>query len=104
MKNRNYYLQQLKNFSILSGVYYRRLQRGMTVSQLVSQLDNEIFIYDCYKEGSDNDLLNFTGFIEKEEDIEDNYYAIAKAYYDFSNKKESGKDIIDDYILKMTKR
>lgn len=104
MKNKNYYLQQLKSFSILSGVYYRRFQRGMTISQLLGQLDNEVFIYNCFKGADDNDLLNYTGFIEKDEDIEENYYALSKAYYDYTNKKESGKKIIDDYILKMTIR
>ena len=104
MKNRNYYLQRIKSFSILSGVYFRRFQRGMTLSQLLSQLDNEIFIYDCFKDTGDIDLLSYSGFIEKDEDIEENYYALAKAYYDFTQKKESGKEIVDDYILKMTIR
>ena len=104
MKNRNYYLQRIKSFSILSGVYFRRFQRGMNLSQLLSQLDNEIFLYNCYKEYNDSSLLEFTGFIEKEEDIEENYYALAKAYYDFTQKQTSGKEIIDDYILKMTIR
>lgn len=104
MKNRNYYLQRIKSFSKLSGVYYRRFQRGMTISQLISQLDNEIFLYECSKDANDLDLLRYTGFIEKDEDIEENYYALAKAFFDFTHKKESGKDIIDDYILKMTIR
>ncbi|MBQ9023697.1 MAG: hypothetical protein IJ105_00580 [Bacilli bacterium] len=104
MKNRNYYLQRIKSFSILSGVYYRRLQRGMTISQLISQLDNEIFLYECSKTANDLDLLHYTGFIEKDEDIEENYYALAKAYFDFTQKLESGKEIIDEYILKMTTR
>ena len=104
MKNRNYYLQRIKNFSILSGVYFRRLKRGMTISQLLSQLDNEVFLFNCYKDANDIDLLHYTGFIEKEEDIEENYYALAKAYYDFTQTYKSGKEIIDDYILKMTIR
>ena len=104
MKNRNYNLQRLKQFSILSGVYYRRLQRGMTISQLLSQLDNEIFLYNCYKDFKDEELLHFTGFIDSDEDIEENYYALSKAYYDFTNKYESGKKIIDEHILQMTLR
>ena len=104
MKNNNSYLKQLKMFSNLSGVYYRRLQRGMTISQLVSQLDTEIYIYEWSKNSNDDELLNYSGFIEKEEDIEENYYALAKAYVDFTHSKESGKKIIDDYILKMTIR
>lgn len=104
MKNRNYYIQRIKSFSILSSVYYRRFQRGMTLSQLLSQLDNEIFIYNCSKDTNDISLLEYAGFIEKDEDIEENYYALAKAYFDFTKKYESGNEIIDDYILKMTIR
>lgn len=104
MKNRNYYLQKIKSFSILSGVYFRRFQRGITLNQLISQLDNEIFIFNCYKDLKDPELLNYCGFIEKEEDIEENYYALAKAYVDFTQNYSSGKEIVDEYILKMTKR
>lgn len=104
MKNRNYNLQRIKSFCILSGVYYRRLERGMTISQLVSQLDNEIFIYQYYKDLNDLEHVDFNGFIEKDEDIEENYYALAKAYYDFTRTTQTGKDIIDEYILKMTVR
>jgi len=104
MKNNNSYLKELKMFLNLSGVYFRRFQRGMTISQLVSQLDSEIFIYECSKEAHDLDLLHYSGFIEKDEDIEENYYALAKAFYDFTHLKESGKEIIDEYILKMTIR
>ena len=104
MKNKNYYFQRIKSFSILSGVYFRRFQRGMSLSNLLSQLDNEIFLYHCFKDMKDNSLLGFTGFIEKDEDIEENYYALAKAYYDYSKKIKCGNIIIDEYILKMTKR
>lgn len=104
MKNKNCYLQKIKEFCILSGVYYRRFQRGMTISQLISQLDNEVFIYQYYKDLNDLEHMEYNGFIEEDEDIEDNYYALAKAYYDFTQKKESGKEIIDEYILKMTNR
>ena len=104
MKNRNELLQKIKMFSNLSGVYYRRLQRGMTIGQLVSQLDNEEFLFHCGKDYGDLSLLEYTGFIEKEEDIEENWYALAKAVHDFYNSKETGNKIIDEYILKMSNR
>ena len=104
MKNKNYYLQRLKSFSILSGVYFRRFERGLTLSQLISQLDNEVFIYKCSKAANDSDLLNYCGFIEKDDDIEENYYALAKAYVDFTNLKICDKEIVNQYILKMTTR
>lgn len=104
MKNRNELLQRIKMFSNLSGVYYRRLQRGMTISQLVSQLDNEEFLFRCSKDYGDPSLLEYTGFIETEEDIEENWYALAKAAHDFYNAKETGNKIIDEYILKMSNR
>lgn len=104
MKNKNYYLKQLKSFCILSGVYYRRLQRGMSIGNLVSQLDTEEYIYRYNKEVNDPELKEHTGFIETDEDIEENYYALSKAYVDFTHSKESGKEIVNQYILKMTKR
>ena len=104
MKNRNYYLQQLKSFCILSGVYYRRFQRGMSIGNLVSQLDTEECIYNYYKQTKDEELKEYTGFIENDEDIEENYYALAKAAKDFFNKEETGNKIVDEYILKMKVR
>ena len=105
MKNKNYYMQRIKDFCILSGVYYRRLQRGMTVSQLVSQLDTEEYIYNCYKslnEGNLNehvnveDLFAYTGFLEKDEDIEANWYALSKAIYDYSHNVSTGNKTVDE--------
>lgn len=104
MKNKNYYLKQLKSFCILSGVYYRRLQRGMSIGNLVSQLDTEEYIYRYNKEINDLELKEHTGFIECDEDIEENYYALAKAVYDFTQNEENGNKIIDEYILKMKLR
>ena len=104
MKNKIYEIQKIKNFCILSGVYYRRLQRGLSVSNLVCQLDNEIFIYECYKSLGETDILEYTGFIEKDEDIEENWYALAKAVYDFTQKEETGSKLVDEYILKMRNR
>ena len=104
MKNKNMELQKLKRFCNLSGVYFRRLQRGMTISNLVSQLDTEIFLYECYKNISDPNFLDYSGFIESEEDIEDNWYALSKAVYDFTQKEETGNKIVNQYILKMRNR
>lgn len=104
MKNKDDYLKKIKYFSILSGVYYRRFQRGLTLSQLLSQLDNEVFMYQYYKDSNDLEYMEYNGFIEKDEDIEENYYALSKAYVDFTHSKESGKEIVNQYILKMTKR
>ena len=104
MKNRNEQLQKIKQFCKLSGIYYGRMKRGMTVSQLVSQLDSEQFIYEYYKDSNDIELLSYTGFIEKDEDIEENWYALAKAAKDFYNTNKTGNKIIDEYILKMSIR
>ena len=104
MKNRNYYLQQIKQFCKLSGVYYRRFQRGMSLENLLSQLDNEIFIYNYYKIANDLEHAEYNGFIEKDEDIEENYYALTKAYVDFTQKEECNNEIVNEYILKMKNR
>ena len=104
MKNKNEPFLKIKQFSKLSGIYYGRLKRGMTVSQLVSQLDTEQFVYECYKDAKDSYLLDYTGFIENDEDIEENWYALAKAVYDFYQTRQTGNKIIDEYILKMSKR
>ena len=104
MKNRNYYLQRLKIFLKLSGVYYNRFKRGMTLENLLSQLDNEIFIYEYYKALNDLEHAEYNGFIEKDEDIEENFFALAKAYCDFTKTNESTNEMINEYILKMKNR
>ena len=104
MKNKNMELQKLKSFCNLSGVYFRRLQRGMSIGNLVSQLDNEIFVYQYYKDMGELNNMEYNGFIEKDDDIEENWYALTKAIYDFTQKEETGKKIIDDYILTMRNR
>ena len=104
MKNKNLELEKIKNFCKLSGVYFRRLQRGMSIINLVSQLDTEVFMYECYKSSNDPSMLEYSSFIEKEEDIEENWYALSKAVYDFTQKEETGRKIVDEYILKMRNR
>ena len=104
MKTKNYCLQRLKSFCILSGVYYRRLERGMSISNLVSQLDTEECIYKFNKDINDEELKSHTGFIEKDEDIEENYYALAKAVYDFTKEEQTSNKIVNEYILKMKLR
>lgn len=104
MKKRNEYLQRIRDFSKLSGIYYGRLKRGMTINQLVCQLDNEEFLFNCSKDCNDTGLLDYTGFIEKEEDIEQNWYALAKAAYDFYQTRQTNNKIVDEYILKMSTR
>lgn len=104
MKNKNVELQKLKIFCNLSGVYFRRLQRGMSIGNLVSQLDTEVFLYECYRDIKDPSILEYCGFIENDEEIDANWYALAKAVYDFTQKEENGNKIIDEYILKMRNR
>ena len=104
MKNNIYELQKIKEFCILSGVYYRRLQRGMSIANLVSQLDTEIFIYEYYRDIKELDKMEYNGFINKDDDIEENWYALAKAVYDFTQNEETGKKELNEYILKMSNR
>ena len=101
MKNKNMELQKLKRFCNLSSVYFRRLQRGMSVANLVCQLDTEIFIYEYYRDMGELNNMEFNGFIYKDEDIEENWYALAKAVYDYTKCKETGKKVLDEYMLKM---
>ena len=104
MKNNIYELQKIKEFCKLSGVYFRRLQRGRNVSDLVNQLDNEVFIYEYYKDIKELDKMEYNGFIYKDEDIKENWYALAKAIYDYKHCKETGNKIVDEYMLEMSNR
>ena len=104
MKNNIYELQRIKEFCKLSGVYFRRLQRGMTISDLVNQLDSEIFVYEYYRDMGELDKVEYNGFIYKDEDIEENWCALAKAIYDFKHCKETGNKIVDKYMLTMSNK
>lgn len=104
MKHINDDLIKLKKFIILSDVYYKRLKRGMSISNLVNQLDTEEYIYRYNKDYNDLELNNYTGFIENDEDVIDNWCALSKAAYEFNNFNETGNKIVDEYILKMKKR
>ena len=97
-------LIKLKKFIMLSDVYYKRLKRGMSINNLISQLDTEEYIYRYNKDYDDEELNNYTGFIENDEDIIDNWYALSKAAYEFNDCKETGNKIVDEYILKMKNR
>lgn len=91
----------LKEFLMLSDVYYQRLKRGISLSNLVNQLEDEIYIYQYSKATSDEDLIHFSGFIEKDEDIESNYYALSYAASKYLNTCKTDNKKVDEYILKM---
>ena len=95
--------KQLKEFLILSDVYYQRLKRGMSLSNLVNQLEDEIYIYQYSNATLDEDLKQYSGFIEKAEDIESNYYALSYAASKYFNTKKTDNDKVNEYILLMTK-
>ncbi|MBP3634943.1 MAG: hypothetical protein J6J17_00590 [Bacilli bacterium] len=99
---------KLKSFLSLVNLYLERFLNGHNLSNLVSQLDSETFLYEYYKDmGSEEDieyLKNYMGFIESDEDVEENWYALAYAASIFLNTRKTGNKLIDSYILKMTKR
>ena len=94
-------LIKLKKFINLSDIYLKRLNRGMTINNLINQLDTEEYIYTYNQQCNEPNLNDYTGFIENDEDIIDNWYALAKASYEFNNKQLTKNKIIDEYILKM---
>ena len=96
-------LKILKKFILLSNNYYNKLQNGTSLSELIEKLDDEEVIYLNSKDEDFSDLKEFTKFKEDYE-IEDNWYALAKAYVDFYKTKNVDNPIINSYILKMINR
>ena len=89
MKNNIYELKRIKEFCKLSGVYFRRLQRGICANNLANQLDSEVFIYEYYRDIGELDKMEYNGFINKDEDIDENWYALTKAVYDIISEMKS---------------
>lgn len=102
--DKNKDLVELKSFLSLVNVYYERLLRGHTIYNLVSQLDTECAIFDYNKIAEEQDLIEHTGFVDKEEDKENNWYALSYAAYRFLDNNITNNETIDKYILKMTER
>ncbi len=96
--------KNIKGFLLLSNVYYERLMGGKSVSELASQLSTEECIYLYNKHVKSEDLKDKTGFIEKDSDIEDNWYALSYAASKYLNTLSTGHKVFDNYILKMAKR
>ncbi len=94
--------KNLNKFLKLVNIYYERLLSGVSVHDLVSQLDTECFLYDYNKIAKIDDLSNYVGFIEKQEDKEENWYALSYAVYRFLGNNFSNNQTIDKYILQMT--
>ncbi len=100
---RNYEVNNvLRDFMSLVTVYLYRLDRGLSIYQLQTNLEEEILIYMYNKEENSEDLKALSGFIEKDEDIEKNRYALAYAISKKFNTRETGNKDIDEYILKMS--
>ena len=84
--------------------FMSRLTLGNSVYNLVTNLEEEILIYEYNKIELSNELKALCGFIEKDEDIENNRYALAYAASKYFNTTETGNKQVDKYILQMQQK
>lgn len=96
--------EDFKNFMSLVNIYTQRLTLGNSVYNLVTNLEEEILIYEYNKIELSNELKALCGFIEKDEDIENNRYALAYAASKYFNTTETGNKQVDKYILQMQQK
>lgn len=96
--------KNLKSFLILSNVYYEKLMTGKSVSDIAGELSVKECIYQYNKVLNAEDLKDYVGLIEKDADIENNWYALSYAASKYLNTLNTGHKTVDSYILKMTKR
>ena len=68
--------EDFKNFMSLVNIYTQRLTLGNSVYNLVTNLEEEILIYEYNKIELSNELKALCGFIEKDEDIENKRYTL----------------------------
>lgn len=96
--------KNLKSFLILSSVYYEKLMNGKSISEITEELSVKECIYYYNKEINAEDLKDYVGLIEKDADVENNWYALSYAVAKYLNTINTGHKSVDNYILKMTKR
>ena len=90
--------EDFKNFMSLVNIYTQRLTLGNSVYNLVTNLEEEILIYEYNKIELSNELKALCGFIEKDE------YALAYAASKYFNTTETGNKQVDKYILQMQQK
>lgn len=96
-------LRRLKKFIFLSNKYYKKLLDGEKFEDIVNQLDYDALVYKYSKDSDFSDLKSFSHF-KSDSDIEDNFYALAKAYIDYYNTKETNMEIMKSYIYEILSR
>lgn len=94
-------MKELKNFLFLVNIYMNEFYAGFTLLEALFKLDDEIFIYEYNKDLNIEDLKELCGFIEKDDDIENNRYALAYAASKYFNTYKTGNKKVDEYILRM---
>lgn len=88
-----------KSFLNLCNHYYQKFVDGVSLDEAILKLTTEECIYLYNKDIEAEDLKNQTGLIEKDEDILENWKALAFAIYKFFDKEKIGHEVIDPYIL-----